>query len=255
MPSSLLPTRVLIAALSIALSLPIAAQEADPYKARMEATMKSVMSKRPEGKAAFFTELESQARGLLKDFPDKKDPYEMLIAVAENSDRDKALAIAKELDTDKAPDEVRAQAAALSKKLDSLGKPLDIKFTAIDGREVDLAALKGKVILIDFWATWCGPCVAEMPKVKAAYDKLHEKGFEIVGISFDEDKAALENFVKSKELKWPQYFDGLGWKNQFGQKYGISGIPAMWLVDKRGNLADLDGRTDLEKKVESMLAQ
>jgi thiol-disulfide isomerase/thioredoxin len=136
-----------------------------------------------------------------------------------------------------------------------IGKPLDIKFTAVDGRAVDLAQLKGKVVLVDFWATWCGPCVGEVPHVKEAYEKLHPKGFEIVGISLDSDKSKLENFVKEKGMTWPQFFDGKGWNNEISTKYGIHAIPAMWLVDKKGNLHDTKGRQDLATKVEKLLAE
>ena len=145
--------------------------------------------------------------------------------------------------------------SAPEEKAPPVGKPLDIKFTAIDGRAVDLAELKGKVVLVDFWATWCGPCIAEIPNVKAAYEKLHPKGFEIVGISFDKDKAKLEGFVKDKGMGWPQYFDGKVWDNDYGKKYGIQGIPAMWLVDKKGNLRDANARGDLAGKVEKLLAE
>jgi len=109
------------------------------------------------------------------------------------------------------------------------------------------------VVLVDFWATWCGPCVEEIPNVKAVYDKLHPKGFEIVGISFDQEKDALTSFVSDKKMTWPQYFDGKGWENKFGQKFGIHAIPAMWLVDKKGNLRDIEGRGDLETKVAKLL--
>ena len=72
-----------------------------------------------------------------------------------------------------------------------LGHPLDIRFTALDGREVDLARLKGKVVLIEFWSTTCGPCIGEMPEVKAVYDQHHSEGFEIIGISLDDKKKEL----------------------------------------------------------------
>jgi thiol-disulfide isomerase/thioredoxin len=135
------------------------------------------------------------------------------------------------------------------------GQPLDIQFTAVDGRSVNLREMKGKVVLIDFWATWCGPCVQEIPHVKAAYDKLHGSGFEIIGLSFDQSKAKLDQFVADKGLPWPQYFDGAGWKNKYGSLFGIHSIPTMWLVDKQGVLRDVNARDGLESKVAALLAQ
>jgi thiol-disulfide isomerase/thioredoxin len=137
----------------------------------------------------------------------------------------------------------------------STGKPVDIRFQAIDGRHVDLAKLQGKVVLVDFWATWCGPCVGELPHVKAAYEKYHAKGFEIVGISLDHDKARLQEFVKSQGMAWPQYFDGKGWDNLISTKYGIRGIPTMWLIGKDGNLADTNARQDLDGKIAKLLSK
>lgn len=134
-------------------------------------------------------------------------------------------------------------------------KPLELKFTAVDGKVFDLSTLKGKVVLIDFWATWCGSCVAELPNVIKAYQELHPKGFEIVGISLDQDKEKLMAFVKDKGMEWPQYFDGKGWQNEISTKYGISSIPAMWLVNKKGMVVSTNARSGLEETVAKLLEE
>ena len=136
-----------------------------------------------------------------------------------------------------------------------VGKPFVLKFKATDGREVDLSKMKGKVVLVDFWATWCGPCMKELPNVKAAYDRLHDKGFEIVGISFDNKKEALNHVLKKEKMEWPQYFDGRGWENRIGEKLGIESIPTMWLIDRKGNLREMNARKDLVAQVEKLLAE
>ncbi len=149
-----------------------------------------------------------------------------------------------------------AEAAKSELRLVQLrGKPFELKFTAVDGSPVDLAKLRGKVVLLDFWATWCGPCMAEVPNVVAAYKKLHAKGFEIVGISLDQNKAAMLRVTKEKGMTWPQYFDGKGWENEISSKYGIETIPAMWLINKKGLLVSTEAGEGLEEAVEKLLAE
>ncbi len=197
----------------------------------------------------------SEGRRLIEEFPNLPGPYQMLLAMADGMSGEGARAIAEEIrNSNTAPEEAKDRAQTLLNRLNLVGHAPDIRFTALDGREVDLAKLKGKVVLVDFWATWCGPCVGEIPHVKEAYTKFHDQGFEIVGISFDMEKAALEKFVKARELPWPQYFDGKGWQNQFGERYGIHSIPTMWLVDRNGNVVDTNARNDLAGKVEHLLA-
>ena len=111
-----------------------------------------------------------------------------------------------------------------------------LAFTGLHGEPVDLAALQGQVVLVDFWATWCGPCRDEMPNLRAAYQKYHARGFEIVGISLDKDQAKLEQYLADNQLPWPQYFDGRGWQNGIAQRFNIHSIPASFLLDRDGVL-------------------
>lgn len=197
-------------------------------------------------------------RAALKQFPTNTMIYTMLVAVAQRSEGERQKELATEIvNVAGAPPGAKALAQHILKgtRPYQVGKPLDIRFTALDGREVDLTGLKGKVVLVEFWSTTCGPCIAEMPTVKATYEKFYERGFEVVAISLDDKESALRRFIKEKELPWPQHFDGKGWENKFALQYGIFSIPTMWLVEKRGNLRDTDVRFDLDGRVETLLNQ
>ncbi|HMO51191.1 MAG TPA: TlpA disulfide reductase family protein [Kiritimatiellia bacterium] len=116
-----------------------------------------------------------------------------------------------------------------------LGKPFPgMTFTALDGQFVDVAAMKGKVVWIDFWATWCGPCRRKIPDLIAAYEQYRGAGFEIVAISLDKDEQALRRYIEEHNLTWPQHFDGKGWENVFARQFDIHGIPDSFLLDRQG---------------------
>ncbi len=101
----------------------------------------------------------------------------------------------------------------MTQKADLQTKPVELKFTAVNGQEVDLAKLRGKVVLLDFWASNIPPCIPEVPGTVSVYQKYHDQGFEIVGISCDRDKKELLDFTKNNGMVWPQYFDGKGFNN------------------------------------------
>jgi thiol-disulfide isomerase/thioredoxin len=142
---------------------------------------------------------------------------------------------------------------------DGVGKPFDLEFQdAITGSTISMADLKGKVVVVDFWATWCGPCVAEMPKMKNLYTEYKNKGVEFIGVSLDapEDEGgldALKKFVADNEIAWPQYYQGKGWEGDFSASWGINSIPALFVVAPDGTLHSTQARGQLEQMIPELL--
>jgi thiol-disulfide isomerase/thioredoxin len=118
------------------------------------------------------------------------------------------------------------------------GQPLsDFDLKDMDGKPISIARLKGKVVLLDFWATWCEPCMVEMPNIIATYQKHHSEGLEIIGVTSDDDHHALNSLLqKQKDMAWPEYFDGKGSDNELATKYGIKVIPFNILLDRDGKI-------------------
>jgi thiol-disulfide isomerase/thioredoxin len=138
----------------------------------------------------------------------------------------------------------QAEARKISDVLAVGAKFPDFNVTDLDGKPLSVASHKGKVVLIDFWATWCPPCRAEIPNVVAVYDKYHGKGFDIIGVSLDEEKAKLSSYTKEQNMTWPQYFDGRGWSNKLAVTYGIESIPLDFLLDGNDVIIGKDLRGD-----------
>ena len=137
---------------------------------------------------------------------------------------------------------LRQKVQAELKRLDTVGKPAP-QFSAADlaGSPVSLASYRGKYVLIDFWATWCSPCIAELPRLQAAYKNYHDSGFEIISVSLDENKSAVTDFVKARNIPWPQIHSA-STSADLVSAFGVITIPAVYLIDPQGSIVRLDLR-------------
>lgn len=139
------------------------------------------------------------------------------------------------------PHAASARILISAKRVDEINPPSDLRVGSqalafetkdTDGKPLNFPAdFAGKVVLLDFWATWCGPCIRELPHVSDAYEKYKKDGFEILGISLDDDPAKVRAFSRQRALTWPMISDGKGWQAELAQLYRVRSIPAMWLVD------------------------
>lgn len=132
------------------------------------------------------------------------------------------------------------------RRMKLVGDKMQLTGTTVDGKTFNLDDLKGKVVLVDFWATWCGPCLAELPNIQALYDKYHDKGFEVVGISLDQDRPALEEYLKEKEIPWTTLHenDGQG-QHPAALHYAVESIPFMVLVGRDGKVLSTEARGEV----------
>ena len=128
----------------------------------------------------------------------------------------------------------------------------DFTLQAPDGKNVSLADFRGKYVLLDFWASWCGPCLREVPNVKKVYDKYHDKGFEILSVSLDDKKDNWTNAIEKYDLNWVHVSSLQGWDCPVAKLYNVSGVPAMLLIDKEGKIiaTKLRGELLMEKVAE-----
>jgi thiol-disulfide isomerase/thioredoxin len=132
--------------------------------------------------------------------------------------------------------------------------------TLVDGSSFDSGSLEGKVVVVDFWATWCGPCVAELPRLAQLREKHQAEGLEIVGINNDKDLEAVQAFLENRtDISWPQLFDAASAANsemhELTRNSGVQAIPALFVIDRHGVLRTVSARETLEETVTALLKE
>jgi len=226
---------------------------------RWQSIQREALKSGPSGSPAFLDEVQKGVFTLRKEFPERSEVYELLMQLlqlrSQEGEAEQARALAQTLLESSIREEAKDSVRRMIRKFDFLGKAIPLKFTASDGRAIDLEKMRGKVVMIDFWASWCVPCMIELPKVRAAYQKLQPQGFEILGINLDEDTEQMQRVLKSSSITWPQHFDGLKWESPLVSRFGIMSIPTLWLIDKRGVLRDLNPGANLVERVEKLLQE
>jgi peroxiredoxin len=130
----------------------------------------------------------------------------------------------------------------------------ELSLPDLTGQAVSLSTLKGKVVLIDFWASWCGPCRHNNPRLVKLYNKYHDKGLEIYGVSLDENSEDWKKAVQHDKLKWIQVIDDKGWEAPSAAAYGVDMIPSSFLVDRQGVIRSVNAEgSELEVRVKDLL--
>lgn len=196
--------------------------------------------------------------------PDGAPPRYLLFWAARISTGDQQIELLGRLAAEEAETWEGKWAAGFLRQAEAIGKPFEFAFDdLLTGRRVTSQDLKGKVVVIDFWGTWCGICLAMKPDLKAAYEKYRDRGVEFIGVVLEDpveagSKEKVIAYLKEKKVDWPQWYQEEGWGgSDFPLSYGISGLPTVFIVDAEGKLRSLNGRPDqdLDKVVAELLAE
>lgn len=135
----------------------------------------------------------------------------------------------------------------------AIGQPVRLKFTALGGSNVDLMTLRGKVVLVDFWATDCPPCMAQFPELKELHERFTALGLVILGISCDSDPKHTERVLQQMKISWPNFTSEKGLSNEHCMAFGVSGIPDCFLIDREGILREAGATENFESKIKYLL--
>ena len=199
-------------------------------------------------------------QALQKDYPDRPEMYarELAYALSRCGKQKEALTFMNRIETEMLLAKKDRLLPRIKHHFDMVrmvGKPL-MEFKVKDhrsGKEISPKALKGKVVLVDFWATWCRPCLAELPQLKATHDELSKAGFDIFSISLDDNREKLDRMIAGRKMVWLHHFDGKKWKNELAVKFGVHSVPANLMVDQKGIVRGVNLRGKAIKEMAAKL--
>ncbi len=197
----------------------------------------------PEAGKPFAAEAIKQGETIVADFPKHQvvpAVLDFLATAYDRAGREKDATTTLEQIVRDYPGTPPATKADRTLKQRALkGAVLELAFKSTTGEAVDLKDYRGKVVLIDFWASWCGPCKAVMPTLIEVEKKFRDQGFRVIGVSLDQDQAAMDDYIKQMGMTWPQSFDGKVWASPMATKYFVSAIPTTFLIDKSGKVREI----------------